>query len=231
MEKVNNPYNLSPAVLRALERFGPDKSLNRSTANTLVPLPLPGADWELWAHMPKATLTEAVAVSLGIDPSAIKPKSGYVEPGKDFERRLKLACAFVSHAGPLKSLDALPPNHLLYGPATAMVSLPQFAEWALSMGWELPEKFPRLKAAPAQMATRSTAPSTQNPLHVAIQQIVKSELQKHKPAPVVTPAQNPATPAPVAVVELGEPDKAGPGWSLKTSIERAPAIAGRCIKY
>ena len=28
--------------------------------------------------------------------------------------------------------------------------------------------------------------------------------------------------APVAVVELGEPYKAGPGWSLKTSIERAP---------
>ncbi|WP_309683036.1 hypothetical protein [Polaromonas sp.] len=158
MEKANNPYNYSPATLRALERFGPDKSSNKSPENRPEPLPPPGTDWELWAHMPKATLTEAVAVSLGIDPSAIKTRSGYAEPGKDFDRRLKLACAYVSHAGPLKSLDALPPMHLMYGPATATVSLPQFAAWALSMGWELPDKFPRLKAAPPQPATAKTAP-------------------------------------------------------------------------
>lgn len=187
MEK--NPYNYSPATLKALERFGKNYSGPKfGPTSKPDPLPLPGTDWELWAHMPKATLAEAVAVSLGLDPRAIKPRSGYVEPGKDFERRLKLACAFVSHTGPLKSLDALPPNHLMDGPATATVNLPHFAAWALSMGWELPEKFPRLKAAPPKPATNSTAPATpatQNPLYVAIQQIVKSELQKHKPAPVV----------------------------------------------
>lgn len=174
----------SPALQKALERFGNAKP---------EPLPLPGTDWDLWSKMPKATLTEAVAVSLGLDPSAIEPRSGYAEPGKDFDRRLKLACAHVSHAGPIKSLDTLPPAHLFHGPATATVSLPQFAEWALSMGWELPEKFPRLKAAPRQPATNSTAPATQNPLHVAIQQIVKTELQKHKPAPVAT-TEPPAPP-------------------------------------
>ena len=65
-------------------------------------------------------------------------------------------------------------------------SLPQFASWALSMGWELPDKFPRFKSAPPQPATAKTAPATQNPLYVAIQHIVKSELQKHYPAPVVS---------------------------------------------
>ena len=218
--------NLSAVTLKALERFGPSnasksnsphrlepseasatslqKALERFGTNKSEPLPLPGTDWELWAHMPKATLTEAVAVSLGIDPSALKPRSGYAEPGKDFERRLKLACAFVSHAGPLKSLDTLPPNHLMDGPATATVSLPQFAAWALSMRWELPEKFPRFKAAPTQPATNSTVPATpatQNPLYVAIQHIVKSELQKHTPAPVV-----PIEPQAAPVVAVDESD-------------------------
>ena len=123
---------LSPSTLKALARFGPGNASSIKPTSKPEPLPLPGTDWELWAYMPKATLTEAVAVSLGIDPSALKPRSGYAEPGKDFERRLKLACAFVSHAGPLKSLDTLPPNHLMDGPATATVSLPQFAAWALT---------------------------------------------------------------------------------------------------
>ena len=138
--------------------------------------------------MPKATLAETVAVSLGIDPSATKPGSGYVEPGKEYDRRLKIACAYVSHAGPLKSLDTLPPMHLLYGPASATVSLPQFAEWALSMGWTLPDKFPRWKAAPVKTANQT-------------------------PAPV----QSPAPPAPVVADGMAT-NKAGPvdkGWVMK----------------
>lgn len=155
---ANTKSNLSAATLKALERFGPGNASKSNPPNRPEPLPLPGTDWELWAHMPKATLREVVAVSLGIDPSALKPQRGCVEPGKDFEHRLKLACAFVSHVGPLKSLDTLPPNHLMGGPATATVSLPQFAAWALSMGWELPERFPRMKAAPRQPTTPSPAP-------------------------------------------------------------------------
>ena len=160
MEKANNPNNYSAATLKALARFERGNASSSNPANKSEPLPLPGTDWELWAHMSKATLAEAVAVSLGINPSSLKPGSGYAEPGKDLERRLKLACAFVSHAGPLKSLDELPPNHLMHGPETATVSLPHFAAWALSMGWELPDKFPRLKTAPPQPTTNSTAPTT-----------------------------------------------------------------------
>lgn len=149
-------------------------------------MPLPATDWELWAYMPKATLTETVAVSLGIDPSATKPGSGYVEPGKEYDRRLKIACAYVSHAGPLKSLDALPPMHMLYGPATATVSLPQFAEWALSMGWTLPEKFPRWKAAPAKPVTQTPAPA-QSPAPLATVVTDKPAPVNEKPWLVVDP--------------------------------------------
>lgn len=217
MEKANNPYNLSPATLRALERFGPDKSSNRSSGNRLEPLPLPGADWELWAHMPKATLTEAVAVSLGIDPSAIKRGGGYAEPGIEFDRRLKLASAFVNDAGPLKPIGPLGALHLLGGPVTAVVSLPEFAKWALGMGWTLPEKFPRFKAAAPQLVTAKTTPFTQNSLYVAIQHIVKSELQKHNPAPAV-PTE---PPAPLMVTESAsdsvEPD--APDWRMQIQAE------------
>lgn len=220
MEKANNPYKLSPATLRALERFGPDKSSNRSAGNRLEPLPLPGADWELWAHMPKATLTEAVAVSLGIDPSGIKRGGGYAEPGIEFDRRLKLASAFVNDAGPLRPIG-LGAMYLIGGPVTAVVSLPEFAKWALGMGWTLPEKFPRFKAElPPALAIRN--PVAQAIMHAALQRVGQGSAQNPNTVPVVTPAQTSATPAPVAVVELGEPYKAGPGWSLKTSIERAP---------
>ena len=199
---ANSRY--SPALQKALERFGNNKS---------EPLPLPGIDWKLWANMPKATLREVVAASLGIDPGAIKPRSGYAEPGKKFDDLLKLACAFVSETGPLRPIKEL--GHLsVWGkPEEATVSLPEFAQWALSMGYELPEKFPRFKAAPRQPATNSTAPAitaTPNPIYVAIQQIVKSELQKHKPAPVV-PIEPPAPPV-VAGGASGsvEADKTGP---------------------
>ncbi|WP_426148812.1 hypothetical protein [Polaromonas sp. DSR2-3-2] len=200
----------SPSTLKALERFGKNYSDPKfGPTSKPEPLPLPGTDWELWAHMPKATLKEVVAVSLGIDPSAIKPRSGYAEPGKKFDDLLKLACAFVSEAGPLRPIKEL--GHLIvWGkPEEATVSLPEFAQWALSMGYELPEKFPRFKAAPRQPATNSTAPAitaTPNPIYVAIQQIVKSELQKHKPAPVV-PIEPHAAPV-VAVGASGgvEPD-------------------------
>lgn len=173
------PNSLSPATLKALARFGPGNQSNIVPTSKPQPLPLPVTDWELWAHMPKATLTETVAVSLGIDPSATKPGSGYVEPGKEYDRRLKIACAYVSHAGPLKSLDTLPPMHLLYGPSTATVSLPQFAEWALSMGWTLPEQFPRWKAAPVKTVKQQPAPeqslATPAPVVVAGAWVAKAQ--------------------------------------------------------
>lgn len=187
MEKENNPYNYSAATLKALARFWPGNASHSSPPNRPELLPLPGTDWELWAHMPKATLTEAVAVSLGIDPSAIKPGRGYAEPGKDFDRRLKLACAFVNDAGPLKPIGPLEALHLLGGPVTAVVSLPEFAKWALGMEWTIPEQFPRTKTEPPKAAIPNTAPATQSLLQVAIRSIVNSELQKLKPAAVVKP--------------------------------------------
>jgi len=148
------------------------------------PLPLPGTDWELWRHMPKATITEAVAVSLDIEPSALKSGCGYAEPGKEFDRRIKLACAYVNDAGPLRPQGPLGHMHLFGGPIAAVVSMPEFAKWALSMGWTLPEQFPIFKDSVHQPVATETVPASSTLLRVALQRLVKNEVQKlNPPAP------------------------------------------------
>ena len=128
---------------------------------------------------------EVVAVSLNLDPRAIKPPNKfaaltekiYAAPEIEFNRRLKIACAHLGKTGPIKTLDFLPPEHLFHGPATATVSLQQFAQWAQGMGWELPEKFPRLKAAPPAPRTSQSD---------AVQRMVKNAPQNLSAASVPT---------------------------------------------
>jgi hypothetical protein len=121
------------------------------------------ADWALWAHMPQATLREAVLLSLGIEPrppvltwTQYEAPRSYAEPGREFERRLMLAAAHVDPAGPLRPLGSMP---FLNGAEGATVSLPEFRAWAQGLGLPLPERFPRQQAAPEpQAAPPSAAP-------------------------------------------------------------------------
>lgn len=199
MTDKTNPYMLSDATRKALERFGPGSGLSNKQPGKPQPLPVPAADWELWAQMSKATLIEVVAVSLNLDPRAIKlpskysilSESIYATPGNEFDRRLKIACAHVGKTGPIKSLDFFSPEVLAYGPASATVSLPQFASWALGMGWELPDKFPRL--APVLS--------------------VPAERVGQTPAPVLSPAKS----SPVVQAPAGEPQAKRRGlWDVVT---------------
>lgn len=204
MKDEVNPYMPSAAALKALERFSTNNGLSNKQPSKPELLPLPNTDWVLWAQMPKATLMEVVAASLNLDPRAIKPPSKfaaltetiYVAPGIEFDRRLKIACAHLGKTGPIKTLDFLPPEHLFHGPATATVSLPQFAQWALGMGWELPEKFPRLKAAPPAPATPAPAPRTSQ--YDAVQRMAKSAPQNFSAASVPMPARQAAPVVPAS---------------------------------
>ena len=106
----------------------------------------PKADWGTWAHMPKATLREAVLLSVDLEPrppvlmvAQCEPSKRYAEPGYEFDHRLTIASAHVDAAGPLHPLGYMP---LLNGPADATVSLREFAAWAICLGWNLPEHFP-----------------------------------------------------------------------------------------
>lgn len=116
------------------------------------------ADWELWAHMPKATVREAVLLSLGLEPrppvltwTQYEAPRSYAEPGREFERRLMLAAAHVDASGPLHPLGSMP------SPEDATVSLPEFGAWARGLGWVLPEQFLAMSAAQAQQAPEPQA--------------------------------------------------------------------------
>lgn len=119
------------------------------------------ADWALWAHMPKATLREAVLLSLGLEPrppvltwTQYEAQRSYAEPGREFERRLMLAAAHVDPAGPLRPLGSMP---FLNGAEGATVNLSEFGAWAQALGLPLPERFPRQQAPEPQAAPEPSA--------------------------------------------------------------------------
>ncbi len=116
-------------------------------------LPWPAADWGLWADMPRATLREAVLLSMNLDPRPnFTEKAGRTrpllsDPGPEFHRRLTLGCAHVGGYGPLRAVRV---NQLLGARGDVEVSLPEFRAWAEGLGWPMPELFPGAKGtAPA----------------------------------------------------------------------------------
>lgn len=122
-----------------------------------IPPPWPAADWALWAFMPKATLRGAVLLSVGLEPHPVREvQSGYAppvfaDPGREFQRRLTLACTHLSEQGPLRPLHIM---QMLRAPADVEVSLPEFRAWAEGLGWPMPERFPCAKAHAPAMAAR-----------------------------------------------------------------------------
>lgn len=115
---------------------------------------IPKANWEQWAHMLTAKLGEAVLLSLDMEPNppalkrSYRPEK-YNAPGTDFERRLQIALSHVE-AG------TLPLEHgpIVFSRDAHKVKLHTFEAWARSVGWVLPESFPKAieQAAPAQTA-------------------------------------------------------------------------------
>ena len=94
-------------------------------------------DWSMWRSMATVELWEALALSVDRDPAHPPPPSSTDQVNKDYERRLRIA---ESHLGPGGTLQ------LVRGASShtgARVSLPVFAAWALSLGWNLPDAFPR----------------------------------------------------------------------------------------
>ena len=122
----------------------------------MATLPIPRANWELWARMPMVTLREAALLSLDLEPNPPEKKYNgrlyrYTEPGSEFDNRLKLAIAHV-RAGLLKQSGC----KQYYVTESVEVSLPDFAAFAQSNGLSLPESFPRgvsPDAAPVMTAT------------------------------------------------------------------------------
>ena len=101
------------------------------------------ADWDKWAYMLRSELWQAVALSLNIEPYALpgldfRPIIGgpFDCCPKEFRRRLEIACNHIE-GGRLRF--AAPAGRLPY----YTVDLSEFAAWAQSLGWGLPDPFPR----------------------------------------------------------------------------------------
>ena len=113
------------------------------------PLTWPVADWDLWGSMPKATLREAVLLSVGCEARPTRTAEAgcatpaLSDPGPEFHRRLTLACACLSVKGPLRPLEVM---QLLRPHADVEVSLPEFWGWAEGQDWHIPKRIPHVKA-------------------------------------------------------------------------------------
>jgi hypothetical protein len=107
------------------------------------------ADWEIWAHLIVVEVWEAVALSFGAEPETIPGLSSdrgdwrngdpFAGCRADFLRRLKIVCNHIE-SGALQAGG---------GRKTELrkLKLVDFSEWALSLGWELPPRFPRQVSA------------------------------------------------------------------------------------
>jgi hypothetical protein len=102
--------------------------------------------------MLSASLLEAVALSLDIEPESLLidwRDADYSDPFEDcpreFKRRMAIA---LNHAKD----GALPLTSLAFtDPPFSPIRLKDFADWAGSLGWSLPDRFPR--ACPESPAT------------------------------------------------------------------------------
>jgi hypothetical protein len=101
------------------------------------------ADWNKWAYVLTSEIWQAVALSLDIEPHALpgldfRPIIGgpFDSCPEEFRRRLDIARNHVE-GGVLKCTA-----HAGSRPHDT-VSLSVFAAWAQSLGWSLPDSFPR----------------------------------------------------------------------------------------
>ncbi len=119
--------------------------------------PTRAPNWAKWRHIPKPTVWQAVALSLGIDPDKVIYSRDGRRVGKDlflesleFKDRIDIACANLGHPGGIVSNSIIMVGR---GGTTlgCEVSLPQFAEWAMRIRWKIPSELVALaETAPSQ---------------------------------------------------------------------------------
>lgn len=94
--------------------------------------PRPRPNWALWRQMAQVKYSDAVSLSLDLDPKKFQ-RGWSIHDYPDLNERLGVAMNHLQ-AGTLR-VNAL------------MLTLPAFAEWATRLGWDLPSDFPRPEAA------------------------------------------------------------------------------------
>lgn len=118
------------------------------------------ANWDNWRHMPEVVLWEAVALSLDIDPGYLQARNNNIDrhkqaiqydDEKDFNERFVIA---ERNHGREKN-KALRLLSIISGTGREGISLAEFAAWALSIGWPIPQEL-------AELAKERSQPNTQS---------------------------------------------------------------------
>ena len=120
-------------------------------------------DWHYWRQMPHEVLWKAVALSCDVEPRRERlgdsdywinrARWGDAEQDdryREFHDRLEIATARISE------LEVDPLN--MGQSNVARIKLPEFAAWALSMQWEIPEEFANM----ANTATKARNPTVKS---------------------------------------------------------------------
>jgi hypothetical protein len=131
-----------------------------SACRPLSSKPSRNPKWHVWAHVPKVEAWEAIALSLNIEPGAVKhhPQGWMADSanlmhleGDDFKDRLEVLRRNLSSFN-LVSIIMGSPDHCEIRPS-------EFAAWARGLGWSLP---PELEAL-AKPSTPKPAPAPTMP--------------------------------------------------------------------
>lgn len=114
-------------------------------------------NWTVWAHVPTVRVWEAVAVSLNIDPKKIRTRpnawmgNGEHFPhdeGQQFEDRIEVLRRNLGGG------RGLPLASIIMGkPDYCEVRIADFARWARSLHWDMPEELAVLAKAPVTPQT------------------------------------------------------------------------------
>jgi hypothetical protein len=109
------------------------------------------ADWNVWAYMSSGQLWEAVALAHNTEPKTLPVdwtnKDPFADCAPEIQRDMQLARNHAEN-GKLPCTDKRSFNSARY-----TLDLPDFAEWAPSIGCEPPPKFPRKVPSPAPSET------------------------------------------------------------------------------
>jgi hypothetical protein len=103
-------------------------------------------DWEMWRSMATVKLWEALVLSIGENPTRPMPSASESEVNVKYHTRLRVADSHRLSGGTLAPILIVDPGQ------EERVNLALFASWALSLGWQLPDEFPRSDANSATAA-------------------------------------------------------------------------------
>lgn len=116
--------------------------------------------WRIWANIPKVRVWEAIALSLGIEPTGVtqhktRGADRWLTEPQEFKDRINVA---TQNAGGALAIVECGRSERV----DSLIRLDQFCDWAMSIGWSLPPEM--LPKRPALSSKEVPVTTTHKPL-------------------------------------------------------------------